>query len=141
MHDSSKVYVLDPWPIMEWIQNRQPSTGAIDQLLALAIQGKARLLISDINYGEVLYSYWRKFSPQEASRVLADIEALPIETVAVKHSHVEEASRTKAVVSASYPDCFAAALALHRNAQLVTGDPEMLRISSVSAVQLHWLGA
>ena len=105
------------------------------------MRGYSQLLISDINYGELLYSCWRRFPKEEADRVLADIEALPTDKVAADRDMVKEAARIKAIVSASYADCFAAALALHRNAPLVTGDPELRKLAHTVPLQLYWLGA
>ncbi len=139
--DSGSSWVLDSWALMEWIQNREPATKAVDHLLQLAIREHAQLFISRINYGEVLYSCWRKFPEQAAARILADVEALPIQIVEVTDNSVERAARIKTVVSASYADCFAAALAIVKNAPVVTGDPELRKIAQAFPLKLHWIGA
>ena len=95
--------------------------------------------MSDINYGEVLYSCRRKSLKHHADQVFADLEALPLKFVRPGHSH-EEASQRKAVVSAPYADCFAAAIALRDHAPLVTGDQELRKVGEITPLQLHWLG-
>jgi predicted nucleic acid-binding protein len=137
----STVYVLDSWPILEWLQRRSPAFVVVDRLLEQSVRGEVTLRMSEVNLGEVLYSCWRKFPLQEASRVLADIETFPIEYTPTDRKLVEEAARIKTVVSASYADCFAAALAMREGAQLVTGDNEFLKMSERFPLQLLWLGA
>lgn len=135
------LYILDSWPVLEWIQGRQPATNAFDRLLDDALRGRVELRMSRMNYGEILYSCWRKFPWDESARFLADIQTLPIEYVDIDNDLVEQAARIKALVSAAYADCFAAALAIREQVPLVTGDEEFRDVSAKFSLQLHWVGA
>lgn len=137
----TSLFVLDSWPVLEWIQKREPAFSAFDRLLEGALRGDVRLLMSRINYGEVLYSCWRKFPADKAAQVLADVETFPIEYVDADAALVEQAARIKITVSASYADCFAAALAIRESAPLLTGDAEFRKPAMDQRLTLHWLGA
>jgi hypothetical protein len=50
-----KTRVLDSWAILEWMNGRKPADTHVDALLADGEGGKARLLMSAINVGEVYY--------------------------------------------------------------------------------------
>ena len=63
-----KTRVLDSWPILEWINGRQPATDAVASLLAESVAGTARLFISAINVGEVYYFLRKKHSESSRSR-------------------------------------------------------------------------
>ena len=122
---------------MEWLQEREPATLRFDDLLERALRGQVRLIMSRINFGEILYSCW-KLPDVDASRLLADVEALPIDIISVDDDLVIEAARLKVICSASYADCFAAAL----DSPVVTGDKEFRDLARVQPkLLLSWVGA
>lgn len=130
-------HILDSWPVMEWLQEREPATLRFDDLLERALRGQVRLIMSRINFGEILYSCW-KLPDVDASRLLADVEALPIDIISVDDDLVIEAARLKVICSASYADCFAAAL----DSPVVTGDKEFRDLARVQPkLLLSWVGA
>jgi ribonuclease VapC len=125
---------------MEWLQ-REPATAIFDALMERTLRGELRLIMSRINFGEVLYSCW-KLDTTEAARLFADAEALPIDVISVDDNLVIEAARLKAGCSASYADCFPAALALRYDSPLITGDKEFRKLSiRQPRLQFNWVGA
>jgi predicted nucleic acid-binding protein len=138
--DRIDTLILDSWPVMEWLQQREPATTLFDGLLERALRGQLRLMMSRINFGEILYSCW-KLNKVEADRLFADAEALPVDIISVDDDLVIEAARLKATCNASYADCFAAALAIRHDVPVVTGDKEFLGLVKVQPrLLLNWLG-
>jgi predicted nucleic acid-binding protein len=138
---AAETFVLDSWPIMEWLQEREPASSRYDELIERAMRGEIQLLMSRINFGEVLYSCW-KLNRVDRGQLLADAEALPIGLISVDDSLVREAAELKSRTRASYADCFAAAVALRLRVPVVTGDSEFRDlVASNPLLTLHWIGA
>ena len=97
------------------------------------------LSMSRINHGEVVYSIRKDFPLDRVEAALKAFAEIPIRLHSVDDALVDEAVALKAVHPISYADAFAVALAVREKAHLVTGDPELRRIS-VSGFQVHWVG-
>ncbi len=112
--------VLDSWPVMRYLANDQPVATKVHQLLEAQ-----HPIMSWINLGEVLYVLTRAVGESEAKTAVRDLQArISAELPTV--SRIEEAALIKASLPMSYADAFAAATAIARNAELWTGDPELL---------------
>lgn len=139
--DKVLTYVLDSWPVMEWLQGREPATAYFDDLIEHTIRGQVRVVMSRINLGEVLYSCW-KLKTTDPAMLFADVEALPIEVISVDDELVIEAARMKSACDASYADCFAAALALRLDVSVITGDRDFRELLMTQPkLQIEWIGA
>ncbi|MGD0091061.1 MAG: type II toxin-antitoxin system VapC family toxin [Planctomycetota bacterium] len=123
------VKVLDSWALMAFLED-EPAAEEVEKLLIKAEAGSHRLLLSVVNWGEIYYSIMRQVSQEVAEAKARDIAALPIEIVPVGPdlALVRQAASYKATRKMSYADCFAAALAKLRNAELVTGDEEFKQV-------------
>ena len=110
-------------------------------MLQRAEQGDPTLLISRLNFGEVLYSLRKPPALRSQARTDSDLHALPITLISVEDRHVDAAVELKSRFAISYADCFVAALAMEHGAPLVTGDPEFRKLESAGLLKLHWLGA
>ena len=132
-----KTRVLDSWPILQWIKERQPATDIVENLLAEAESGAIRLLMSAINVGEVYY-YVRKYQGERlAESWRASSGALPVTIEVPTADDIWDAALLKAQYPISYADAFAAALAQKYRCPLVTGDPEF---QSIPDLELDWIG-
>src|SRR5881296_3637588 len=102
--------------------------------------GNPKLLMSVINWGEIYYSVMRGASPEIAEEKAKEIAGMQIELVPVDTDlHlVRQAATFKATKKMSYADCFAAALAKTRNAELVTGDSEF-KVVERELKKIRWL--
>lgn len=80
----------------------------------------------------------RKHSARVAEEFLTRLPSLPILLVLPDEESVIQAAKLKSTRRISYADGFAAALAHRETATLVTGDPELLKMSDVLAVE--WIG-
>ena len=119
------IKVLDSWALMAYFMD-QSGAEQVERLLLKAARDRHPLLLSVINWGEIYYSVMRADSQKAAEQVASEIAGLPIELVPVNENleMVRQAAVFKANKKMSYADCFAAALAKIKNAELVTGDPE-----------------
>jgi predicted nucleic acid-binding protein len=95
------------------------------------------LLLSVVNWGEVFYITLREAGRERADQVAHLISTLPIEIISADLDLAKQAAEFKATRKMSYADCFAAALAKLRKAELVTGDKEFRQVEG--DVKLLWI--
>jgi predicted nucleic acid-binding protein len=82
--------------------------------------------LSVVNWGEIYCNTMREISQQAAEQQARAIAPLPIDIIGVGDdlTPARQAAIYKATHKMSCADCFAAARAKAKNAELVTGDPE-----------------
>jgi ribonuclease VapC len=116
-------FVLDASAIITIYEDR---TGAekLAALLQQASDGKAKLAMSVVNWGEVYYSIWRTSGPGVARHVIEEIAQLPITVLPADLEQTCLAAELKAQYKLPYADCFAASLAVRQRATLVTADSD-----------------
>lgn len=132
--------VLDAHALMV-LFNDEPGAEEVEKILLKAERGNPRLLMSIINFGEIYYSIYRGASPEAAESKAHEIVGMQIELVPVDARDLElvrQAAVFKATKKMSYADCFAAALAKTRNAELVTGDRDFKAVET-DLKKIHWL--
>lgn len=130
--------ILDSWALMALFRD-EPCADAVESLLLRATSTGQHFLLSAVNWGEIFYSVHRADGLEAAEQKAREIAALPIEIVGVGDdlALVRQAAIFKATHKMSYADCFAAALAKLRNAELVTGDPEFKAVEK--QIKISWL--
>lgn len=130
--------VLDSWALIAFFED-EPAADAVEKLLQQATDEKHRLLMSVVNWGEVYYNTLRGVSPKAAEQKTQEIAALPIDIIGVSDdlALARQAAIFKATHKLSYADCFAAALAKHKSAELITGDPEFRSLEK--EIRIQWL--
>jgi ribonuclease VapC len=131
-----KIIVLDSWAIMSYLQG-EPSAEKVADIIADAHEDNVPLLMSVVNAGEVWYIIARRTSEADADRSIRELKQLGIQWIDADWEIAHEAGRFKAKHKMSFADCFAAALAKHRKAQLVTGDHEFKQVEA--DVIINWL--
>jgi predicted nucleic acid-binding protein len=131
-------YVLDSYAVLAYLE-AEPGSTRVRQLLTASKARKCRLFMCAVNLGEVIYIIERERGLPAAQDTLARIDELPIEIKDVDRTLTLAAAHLKTVCPISYADCFAAALAQVRNAVLVTGDPEFVKIKAEHKIQIEWL--
>lgn len=122
-----KRVVLDASALVTFFEDR-PGAEKVEDLIRLAVEGKRQLLMSVVNWGEVYYSTWRAKGPGVARKVLEDIDQLPLELVDANLELTRLAAELRAEHKLPYVDAFAAALATHHKAALVTSDRDFASI-------------
>lgn len=90
-----------------------------------------------INLGEVWYSIARGYSEETADEKLREVGEMAIEIVDADWNLTRMAASFKAKGRLAYADCFAAALARDRKAELVTGDPEFRQLENT--IRVLWI--
>jgi ribonuclease VapC len=130
--------VLDSWALIAFFED-EPAAEEVEKILQKAADDKHKLLLSVVSWGEIYYNTMREVSQEAAEQKARDIAALPIDIVGVGDdlALARQAAIFKAAHKMSYADCFAAALAKLRNAELVTGDPEFKEVEK--EIKINWL--
>jgi predicted nucleic acid-binding protein len=136
----SDIFILDSWPFLERVL-KGASIPRMDILIEMAARSEVRLLLSEMNLGEIFYLVAKQRSESEAESVMRMMTQLPIDIVGVASGDVLSAARLKALTTVSYADCFCAILAIRHGASVVTGDPDFLDLHKEGLLQVEWVGA
>lgn len=112
--------VLDSWAVLRLLEDSHPAAAAVEELLE-----RSRPLMSWINLGEVHYVLRRAAGEDAAIETIRDLRAR-IDVRLPDESQILTAARIKADNPMSYADAFAVALAIDSDAEVWTGDPEIL---------------
>ncbi len=115
--------VLDTFALMAYFGD-ESGADFVESLLLDAQKSNIKLVMSVVNLGEVWYSIARHASVQEADAWVHNLRSWAIEIVDADWQLTHQAATYKARGGISYADCYAAALARLRQADLVTADPE-----------------
>lgn len=130
------VRALDSYSLIAYIEGEAGKDTMIEIFRSARDSGKA-LYLSVVNWGEVYYITLREAGRERAEEVAHLISTLPIEIVDADLELAKQAALFKASKKMSYADCFAAALAKLRKAELVTGDKEFKQVEA--EIRISWL--
>jgi len=128
--------VLDSYAVLAFLED-EPGADLVRELILKAEENDLKLLISVVNLGEVWYTLARTNSAEKADQVIREIEGLAIEIVDVEWPLTRQAAAFKAKGKIAYADCFAAALAKSRKAELITGDKEFEILDG--EIKVEWI--
>lgn len=131
-----KGYVLDSYGLLAYF-NRETGYESMIEHFEKATGSTQNLLLSVVNWGEVFYIVYREYSPSKAQEIAGVIDTLPIDIILVDLELTRQAALFKATHKMSYADCFAAALAKLRRAELITGDKEFEQLEH--EIKINWL--
>ncbi|MHB9111129.1 MAG: PIN domain-containing protein [Thermoleophilia bacterium] len=129
--------VLDATALLAYLKREQGYKSML-AILSAASAGEGRLLINEMNLGEVYYITAREVS-MAAARLFLD-EILPQLPITVAHNTLDDvikAAEIKARLKMPYVDAFTVATAFQENALLVTCDSDFKRVEK--EVKVHWL--
>lgn len=136
MPRKAKAIVLDSWAVMAYLED-EPAGEQVADLVANAHEEHVPLFMSVVNVGEVWYIIAREASEADANQSIRELRQLGIEFVDVDWPLAHEAAGFKSKYKMSFADCFAAALAQHKKAHLVTGDKEFKQVEQ--QITINWL--
>jgi predicted nucleic acid-binding protein len=128
--------VLDSYSLIVYLENEDGAEKMIEVIQVARDSGRT-LLLSVVNWGEVYYITLREAGRERVEAVEHLISTLPIELVPADLELTKQAAEFKASKKMSYGDCFAAALAKLRKAELVTGDEEFKEVGE--EVKILWI--
>jgi len=130
------VYVLDSFALLAYLEG-ESGADRVQTVLRAASKQTARVYLSQINLGEVLYITERERGLAATQKVLAAIEQLPLDLLAVTKERILEAAHIKAHCAVAYADAFAVAAAKELGGVILTGDPEYSTVKELVAIE--WL--
>lgn len=136
MARKAKAYILDTWAVIAYLEDESPAE-QIENLIADAHEQQIPIYMSVVNVGEVWYIIAREVSEEDADNSVKILRDLRIQFENVDWELTQEAARFKSQYKMSYADCYAAALAKSRKADLVTGDLEFKQIEK--AINIQWV--
>lgn len=128
--------VLDSYALMAFFED-EPGADIVRGLIHKAVESGTNLLMSVVNLGEVWYSIARTNSAEVADQYIHEIKGMGIEIVDVDWVLTHQAATFKVNGNISYADCFAAALAKLKKADLVTGDKEFKSLEG--EIKISWI--
>ena len=131
---TSGKYVLDSFALLAYLDNE---SGA-DLTRAIVEHGRRHsgsVFLSVINFGECASIVERERGLEATHKMIAAIEQLPIIIVPVNQERTFAAAHIKAHYKVSYADAFVIALAMERQATVLTGDPEFKTVEHLIAIQ------
>lgn len=120
-------YVLDANALLIYLGDRNGAR-RVQMLLQESLRQRSPLLMSAVNWGEVIYSIWKQGGESEARTVEKTAARLPLLILPADRERAANAAAVKARHDLGYADSFAAALALEYSAILVTADPEFAKL-------------
>ena len=129
-----KAVVLDSWAVLAYLEDESSGPAVADLISESQVSGYP-LYLSVVNAGEVWYILAREVSEAEAEKAIANLQQLGIQFVEVTWPVARIAASFKVKGKMSYADCFAAALAKEKKAELVTGDNEFKQVEDEIAVR------
>jgi predicted nucleic acid-binding protein len=136
MARKAKAYVLDTWAVIAYLED-EPSGEQVEELIATAHEEQIPIYMSVVNVGEVWYTVARQVSEEEANVSVKALHDLRIQFEDAEWTLTQEAARFKSQNKMSYADCFAAALAKVKKADLITGDREFKPLDG--EIKISWI--
>ena len=122
-----KTYVFDASALFGFLQ-KKASADKVNELLKEALRGRAEILMSAVNYGEVYGAILREHGLDRASAIMSAVRPLPIRLMDASPQRAFRAAEVKSKYKLYYVDSFAAALAIEYKATLVTSDSDFRRV-------------
>lgn len=120
--------------MLRYVENG-PGAIRVERVLQDARNTACEVLISAVNWGEVLYVLRRKLGRSNAAVTARALRSLPILIVDAGEAEAEHAAELKEKYLIAYADCFAAALARKSRATLITSDFDFKQCQSAMSVE------
>lgn len=134
--DDLPVYILDSFALLAYLSD-EPAAVRVEELIENGRTENAKLFLSIINLGEILYIIERRGGVSRAQDALALLRQLPIEVLPADEKNVLAAAHIKANYPLSYADAFVVAAAQQEDAIILSGDPEFHAIEELANIE--WL--
>lgn len=136
MPSKPKALVFDSWAIIAYLGD-EPEGEKVARLISEAVENAVLLWMSVVNVGEVWNIIARKTSTADADTAISELQKIGIQFDNAEWKLARQAAMFKSRNKMTYADAFAAALAIHKNAHLVTGDKEFKQLEG--EVKILWL--
>jgi len=131
-----KSTVLDSYALITYLQKQAAYEEVASILQECALKDR-EAFVCVINWGEVIYHAFRTGGEQRARLAEDTMRAIPITLVEANKELTFLAAKLKASHKMSYADCFAAALAMKKKCELLTGDKEFKQMEQ--EIKIRWI--
>jgi len=131
-----KTTVLDASALLALLFD-EPGAEKIENLFNQAAEADKPMLITAVNWAEVLYKMHHKHGVQGFESARHFELTMPLDTVPVDRELAEAAALLKNAHGLGLADAFAAALAKNKKAELVTADTEFKPLEK--EIKINWL--
>lgn len=131
--------VLDSYALIAYLE-RERGFEAVARIFDECVAKDREVYLCIVNWGEVVYHAFRAGGEKTAKLAEDAMIALPMQVIGLddtKRDLTRTAAELKATHKMSYADCFAAALAIKKKCELVTGDKEFKQIEK--NVRVRWI--
>lgn len=128
--------VLDSYALVALLFAERGHQRVLD-LVEAAARAHETLAIAALNWAEVRYVSERRAGARRWAEARERLLGFPLDIVAADQELAELAGAIKTARRMSLADCFAAALAKQRRADLYTGDPEFREVEK--EIRIVWL--
>jgi len=115
----------------------QPGMEQVRDLFHKASEADKSMFVSAVNWAEVLYKLERKHGKQGVETARHFELTMPMEVAPIDRELAESAAHLKNEYDLGLADAFAAALAKHKKAELVTADHEFKSVEK--EIKINWL--
>ncbi len=130
--------VLDSYALIAVFLD-EPGADLVTQILLDGNIRKLELHITSYNMGEVYYMVWRKTSKEKADTCWHAMRDLHLFITEPTIDLTFTAATLKATHKLSYADAHAAALSVHLNATLLTGDKEFENLKNIKGFKVKYI--
>ncbi|MGA9363809.1 MAG: type II toxin-antitoxin system VapC family toxin [Bacteroidota bacterium] len=131
-----KATVMDSYAVIAYLE-REEGYEEIAKAFDECVLKDREVFLCIVNWGEVIYHALRTGGDKTANLAEEAMKVLPIQLVEANKELTHQAAYLKASNKMSYADCFAAALAMKKKCELVTGDKEFKQIEK--QVKIRWI--
>ena len=134
-----KAVVLDSYALISYLE-REKGYQEVAKIFDECVAKNREAFLCVVNWGEVIYHGFRAGGEKTARLAEDAMIALPVQLVGLdetKRELTREAAQLKAVHKMSYADCFAAALAMKKKCELITGDKEFKQVED--RIKIRWI--
>jgi predicted nucleic acid-binding protein len=131
-----KAAVFDSYALITYLQ-RQAGYKEVAKLFEECTANNREVFLCVVNWGEVIYHALRTGGEQRAQLAEGAMRAIPVTIIEANKDITLQAAKLKAVHRMSYADCFAAAVAMKKKCELVTGDKEFKHVEK--EIKIHWI--
>jgi predicted nucleic acid-binding protein len=131
-----KATVLDSYALISFLE-REEGYDKVSAVLDECVLKDRMAYICVINWGEVIYHGYCGGGEKTARLAEDTLKALPIQVVDADKELTRTAAELKAFNKMSFADCFAAALAIKKKCELVTGDKEFRQVEN--KIKIRWI--
>ncbi|MBN1384392.1 MAG: type II toxin-antitoxin system VapC family toxin [Elusimicrobia bacterium] len=128
--------VIDAHALLSYL-NKESGWEKVENILTDTAAKDKKLLMSVINWGEVYYIILREKGTEETEDIMRIIDTFPIEVIDIDRLIAKQAAIYKSRKRMSYADCFSAALAKLKKAELITGDKEFKSVED--EIKILWI--